>query len=520
VVPLVSLEGITKSFPGVLANENVDLSVLPGEIHALLGENGAGKSSLMSVLYGLYRADSGSIRIDGKLVQIHSPQDAIRAGVGLVAQHPLLVRRHTVAENIALGMPTSFFAPTRLLEGRIRELGAKYGLAVDPNARVWQLSAGEQQRVEILKALLRGARILILDEPTSVLTPQEAVDLFKVLRRMKDSGQSVIIITHKLDEVMAVADRITVLRRGRVVGSMDTTQTNKRDLAQLMVGRELREVRSNGTPSLGSEVLALESVGVISDRGVPAVKDFSLNVRGGEVVGMAGVSGNGQRELIEAITGLRRASGKILISGSDLTNAGAKAFSRAGVAHIPEDRIHMGIVGNMSVSENLALRGFERAPFSRGELLEPEAFEQFAKDSIKSYDVSAPGPNARIRLLSGGNIQKLILARELSENPRLIVAAHPTYGLDAGATAQVQSLLLERARAGAGVLLISEDLEEVLNLSDRIAVIFAGELMGVLNRNEASVETVGLMMAGQRLGAHDQTGNQTSANAANKVGQA
>lgn len=498
VVPLVALEGITKSFPGVIANENVNLTVLPGEIHALLGENGAGKSSLMSVLYGLYRADSGSITIDGKLAQIHSPQDAIKLGVGLVAQHPLLVRRHTVAENIALGLPTSFFGPTRALEGRIRALGEKYGLAVDPKARVWQLSAGEQQRVEILKALLRGARILILDEPTSVLTPQEADELFKVLRRMKLEGHAVIIITHKLDEVMAVADRITVLRRGRVVGNMAVSETNKADLAHLMVGRELREVRSSGVQNLGSDVLTLEAVNVTSDRGVRAVKDFFLTVRGGEVVGIAGVSGNGQRELIEAITGLRRASGKILISGADLTNAGAKAFSRAGVAHIPEDRIHMGIVGNMSIAENLALRGFERAPFARGELLEPAAFEKFAKDSIKSYDVSAPGPNARIRLLSGGNIQKLILARELAENPRLIVAAHPTYGLDAGATAQVQSLLLERARAGAGVLLVSEDLEEVLNLSDRIAVIFAGQLMGVLSRDEATVHNVGLMMAGQK----------------------
>lgn len=496
---LVSLEGITKSFPGVVANDDVSLEVRVGEVHALLGENGAGKTSLMSVLYGIYQPDAGRIRLGGAEVRIRSPQDAMRLGVGLVAQHPMLVRRHTVAENIALGVKTGFLNPTRELEGRIQELGERYGLAVDPHAFVWQLSAGEQQRVEIIKTLLRGARVLILDEPTSVLTPQEAEELFKVLERMKTEGHAVIIITHKLDEVMRVADRITVLRKGRVVGRMDTADTNKRDLAKLMVGRELTEVRSSGPVNLGAKVLEIEGLWVDGDRGVPVVKDFSLELRGGEVLGLAGVAGNGQRELIEAITGLRRASrGRVLIGTDDLTGAGAKGFAAAGVAHIPEDRLHMGVVGNLSVTENLALRAFERAPFSRGELLDRAEMEAFALESIKDYEVATPSQNTRTRLLSGGNVQKLILARELAENPKLIVAAHPTYGLDAGATAQVQQLLLERARAGAGVLLVGEDLEEVINLSDRIAVIFAGELMGVVERSDASIEGLGLMMAGQR----------------------
>jgi general nucleoside transport system ATP-binding protein len=500
---LVSLEGITKAFPGVIANDDVSLEVRAGEVHALLGENGAGKTSLMSVLYGIYQPDAGRIKLGGQEVRIRSPQDAMRLGVGLVAQHPMLVRRHTVAENIALAVKTGFFHPTRELEGRIKELGQRYSLAVDPNAFVWQLSAGEQQRVEILKALLRGARVLILDEPTSVLTPQEAEELFKVLERMKLEGHAVIIITHKLDEVMRVADRITVLRKGRVVGRMDTPDTNKRDLAKLMVGRELTEVRSTGAVTLGANVLGLDGLWVDGDRGVPVVKNFSLELRGGEVLGLAGVAGNGQRELIEAITGLRRAhQGRVLIGDADLTGADARGFAAAGVAHIPEDRFHMGVVGNLSVAENLALRAFERAPFSKGQLLDNDEINAFAVESIKRYEVATPGPNTRTRLLSGGNVQKVILARELAENPKLIVAAHPTYGLDAGATAQVQQLLLERARAGAGVLLVSEDLEEVMNLSDRIAVIFAGELMGIVSRNEASIEGLGLMMAGQLHGVH------------------
>ncbi len=496
--PLVSLEGITKVFPGVVANDDVSLEIRAGEVHALLGENGAGKTSLMNVLYGIYQPDGGTIRVAGNVAKIRSPLYAMRLGIGLVAQHPMLVRQHTVAENIALAVNTSFWNPTRALEAKILALGEKYGLAVEPKAKVWQLSAGEQQRVEILKALIRGAKVLILDEPTSVLTPQEATDLFKVLNRMKLEGEGVIIITHKLDEVMAVSDRITVLRKGRVVGAMSTVDTNKNDLATLMVGREITPVRSLGVTKLGETVLKLEQVNVAGDRGVNVVKNLSLEIRGSEVLGVAGVAGNGQRELVEAITGLRGvSSGTVKIAGTDLTNKNAKTITDAGVAHIPEDRLHMGVVGNLSVTENLALRGFERAPFANGELLDFKAMEDFAFQSIKTYEVSTPGAHARTRLLSGGNIQKLIFARELAENPKLIIASHPTYGLDAGATAQVQNVLLERARAGAGVMLVSEDLEEVLALSDRIAVMFAGEIMGIVPAS-TSVEELGLMMAGQR----------------------
>jgi general nucleoside transport system ATP-binding protein len=315
---------------------------------------------------------------------------------------------------------------------------------------------------------------------------------------MKLEGEGVIIITHKLDEVMAVSDRITVLRKGRVVGSMATGDTNKNDLATLMVGREVTPVRSSGVIKLGSSVLKLEQVNIAGDRGVNVVKNLSLEIFGGEVLGVAGVAGNGQRELVEAITGLRAvSSGSVKIGGTDLTNKNAKTITDAGVAHIPEDRLHMGVVGNLSVAENLALRGFERAPFANGELLDFKAMEDFALSSIKTYEVSTPGAHARTRLLSGGNIQKLIFARELAENPKLIIASHPTYGLDAGATAQVQNVLLERARDGAGVMLVSEDLEEMLALSDRIAVMFAGEIMGVVPAS-TSVEELGLMMAGQR----------------------
>ena len=359
--------------------------------------------------------------------------------------------------------------------------------------------AGEQQRVEILKALIRGAKVLILDEPTSVLTPQEATDLFKVLNRMKQGGEGVIIITHKLDEVMAVSDRITVLRKGRVVGTMNTSDTNKNDLATLMVGREVSQVRSSGVTQLGEGVLKLEQLNVSGDRGVNVVKNVNLEIFGGEVLGIAGVAGNGQRELVEAITGLRNvSSGSVKIGKNDLTNKDAKTVTNAGVAHIPEDRLHMGVVGNLSVTENLALRGFEQAPFANGELLDFAAMENFALESIKTFDISTPGAHTRTRLLSGGNIQKLIFARELAGNPKLIIASHPTYGLDAGATAQVQNVLLMRARAGAGVMLVSEDLEEVLALSDRIAVMFAGEIMGIVARDTATIEQLGLMMAGQR----------------------
>lgn len=507
----LALQNITKTFPGVVANDRVTLEVRAGEVHALLGENGAGKTTLMNILYGIYQPDAGEILLRGRPVRIHSPRDAITRGIGMVPQHFLLVRRHTVAENIALGLPgASAFFPARRLEHRIVELGERYGLTVDPRARIWELSVSEQQRVEILKALLRGAEILVLDEPTSVLTPQESQGLFKVLRRMKDEGHAVIFITHKLDEVMDVADRVTVLRKGRVVDTLPIERADKRTLARMMVGREVefrlpRATRgpdgdapvADGIPE--RDALVVENLWAHNDRGLPAVRGISFTVRRGEILGVAGVAGNGQREQVEVLTGLRRAArGRVRVLGQDVTNYSARQVFEAGVAHIPEERVRMGIVPTMSVTENLVLKGYRYAPFSRGPLLNPQAISGFARQMIAEYEIAVPGPHTPARLLSGGNIQRLILARELSGRPGLIIAAHPTSGLDVSATEQIHTLLLRRREEGAGVLLVSEDLEEILTLSDRIAVIFGGEIMGIVSAAEANRETVGLMMTGQR----------------------
>jgi simple sugar transport system ATP-binding protein len=507
----LALQNMTKTFPGVVANDRVTLEVRAGEVHALLGENGAGKTTLMNILYGIYQPDAGEILLRDRPVRIHSPRDAITRGIGMVPQHFLLVRRHTVAENIALGLPgASALFPARRLEQRIVELGERYGLTVDPRARIWELSVSEQQRVEILKALLRGAEILVLDEPTSVLTPQESQGLFKVLRRMKDEGHAVIFITHKLDEVMDVADRVTVLRKGRVVDTLPIERTDKRTLARMMVGREVefrlpRATRgpegdaplADGIPERGA--LEVEDLWAHNDRGLPAVRGISFTVRRGEILGVAGVAGNGQREQVEVLTGLRRAArGRVRVLGQDVTNHSARQVFEAGVAHIPEERVRMGIVPTMSVTENLVLKGYRYAPFSRGPLLNPQAISGFARQMIAEYEIAVPGPHTPARLLSGGNIQRLILARELSGRPGLIIAAHPTSGLDVSATEQIHTLLLRRREEGAGVLLVSEDLEEILTLSDRIAVMFGGEIMGIVSAAEANRETVGLMMTGQR----------------------
>jgi len=498
--PLLKLRDIVKSFPGVVANDHVSLEVRAGEIHALLGENGAGKTTLMNILYGLYRPDSGEIYVKGKRVHIRSPRDAIAHGIGMVHQHFKLVHPHTVAENVALGLAgTPFWQPARVVERGLKELSERYGLPVDPRARVWQLSAGEQQRVEILKALYRGAEILILDEPTSVLTPQETAELFKVLSRMKQEGHAVIFITHKLNEVMEVADRVTVMRRGKVVGTLPTAETDKGFLARMMVGREVVFRLSKGECHPGEEALVVEDLHALSDRGIPALRGVSFTVRRGEILGIAGVAGNGQRELVEVITGLRRAQrGRIIVLGEDLTNRSARKIADAGVAHIPEERLRMGIVPGMSIEDNLILKKHHRPPFSRGPLLQLRKVHAFAKRVIEEYDIMTPSPRTPAKLLSGGNIQRLILARELSGQPGLVVAAHPTYGLDVGATEQIRQILIKQRDAGVGVLLVSEDLEEVMALSDRIAVMFAGEIMGVVSAEEASLAEIGLMMAGER----------------------
>ena len=497
---LLTLRDITKTFPGVVANHQVTLEVAAGEVHALLGENGAGKTTLMGILYGIHQPDSGEIWLRGRPVRIRSPRDAIALGIGMVPQHFLLVRRHSVAENIALGLAGErFFFPARGIESRVVDYGTRYGLGVDPRAPIWQLSPSEQQRVEIIRALIRGAQILILDEPTSVLTPQETRGLFEVLRRMKEIGHAVIFISHKLDEVAAIADRVTVLRKGRVVATRPVAGTDKRSLARMMVGRDV-EFRLRKEPRApDGDGLVIDHLVATNDRGLPALRGISLSVRRGEIVGIAGVAGNGQRELVEVTTGLRAAvSGRIRVANRALTNLSARAVHEAGVAHIPEDRMRMGIVPTMSVAENLVLKRYRYPPFSRGPVIDRQAIDQFARRMIAEYEIVTPGATTPARLLSGGNIQKLILSRELSERPTLIVAAHPTSGLDVSATEQIHTLLLRRRQEGAAILLVSEDLDEILALSDRIAVLFSGEIVGVVPGAEADRERIGLMMAGQR----------------------
>ena len=492
------MTGISKSFPGVKANDGVDLEVRAGEVHALLGENGAGKTTLMNILYGLYQPDAGEIRFRGETVTLRSPKDAIAHGLGLVAQHFHLARRHSVAENIGLGLAgTPFLFPTRALKERLRELGDRYGLGVDPDARVGQLSPGEQQRVEILKALVQGAEILILDEPTSVLTPQEAEALFRVIEQMMTEGKAVIFISHKLDEVMRIADTISVLRKGAVVGRLARGEASPARLAELMVGRAIRAPKRSAAGPQKRTMLGVDRVWARNDRGIDALKGVSFRLCGGEILGVAGVAGNGQAELIEVLTGLRQPSGgQILLEGEDITPLGVRGLFEAGVAHIPEDRNHMGIVPSMSVAENLVMRQYRYAPFARGALLDRGQVTRFANDSIDRYQIATPSKDTLSRLLSGGNVQKVILARELGGDPKLVVASHPTYGLDVAAAALTHELLLSQRARGAGVLLVSEDLEELLKLSDRILVLFDGRVMGVIEVEAASSETLGMMMAG------------------------
>jgi len=489
---LLTLKNVTKRFPGVVAVDRVSLEVRKGEVHALLGENGAGKTTLVSLLYGLYPPDEGEILWQGRPVRIRSPQEAIRLGIGLVPQHPLLVRAHTVLENLALGMPQGFFFPTRGLERRIAELTRHYGFRFDPHAPVWQLSEGEKQRVEIVRAMLQGAKLLVLDEPTSVLTPQEARELFKLIRKMRAEGEAVIFISHKLDEVLEVADRISVLRKGRLVGTIPREKADKAELARMMVGRAVSFRRDKPPARPGEVVLELKGVRARSDRGTPALEGVSLRVRRGEIVGVAGVAGSGQRELVEVVTGLRRPEeGAVRVGGVPPWSR-----QRPRIGHIPEDRRRQGVAGGLDLAENLILHDYARPPFARGPLLDRRAVYAFAREQIERYRIEPPDPRTPARLLSGGNLQKLILAREFYGDPELIVAVHPTYGLDVGATELVHEQLIERSRAGAGVLLVSEDLDEVLALADRVAVLHAGRIVGVAEAGEADRERIGLWMAG------------------------
>jgi general nucleoside transport system ATP-binding protein len=497
--PVAELKGIVKAFPGVVANDGVDLSLRLGEVHALLGENGAGKTTLMSILTGIYRPDAGEVFIDGDEVHWRSPKQAIDAGIGMVHQHFRLVRPFTVAENVLLGHGGGFRLARSEVEAKVADLAEHYGLPVKPAARIWQLSVGEQQRVEILKALFREARILVLDEPTAVLTPQESEGLFETLRKMAAEGRTVVFISHKLDEVMSVADRVTVLRAGKRVVTVDRAATGKAELARWMMGREIafRVEREPHPP--GDVRLRIAGLRALGDLGLTVVNDVSIEVRAGEILGVAGVAGNGQRELAEAVAGVRSIeAGRIEIGGRDVTRASTAERIRAGLAYVPEDRLGVGLVGSMDATANAALKGFER--FRRGPFFDRRAADEHTEALVQGFDIKMATIKAPVRLMSGGNVQKLLLARELSSRPQVLIASQPTAGLDVGATQSVREILMSQRDSGTGVLLVSEDLDELLALSDRVAVMYEGRIMGVLDAAQADRERVGLMMAGTGAG--------------------
>jgi ABC-type uncharacterized transport system ATPase subunit len=505
--PVVELRGITKSFAGVRANDSINFTLMSGEVHALLGENGAGKTTLMNILYGLYQPDEGEIFINGKQVRIRSPQDAISLGIGMVHQHFMLIPTLTVLENVILGIKSqkSILTDRADVRKRILEISEKYGLKIDPDAKVWQLSVGEKQRVEIVKALYRGAKILILDEPTAVLTPPEIVEITKIIRLMADQGLCVIpFITHKLPEVMAVSDRVTVLRQGKLVTTVDTKSTNERDLAMQMVGREIVckfEKHECGT----TKVLDVRDVSALDDKGLPALKGISFSICEGEILGLAGVSGNGQKELEQVLAGVRKVTnGQILVKGKDVTNKSTNEILRDRVSVIPEDRVGNGMAGTMSIAENLILSSRCESPFaSKGPLpfanrwfTNTSAIDDHANRLVQEFDIRTPSIHMAAQNLSGGNIQRLILAREISRNPELLIVSQPTRGLDVAATEFIRRRLCDQKQKGAAILLISDDLNEVLDLSDRVAVIYRGEIAGIVAGDECDISKIGLMMAG------------------------
>ncbi len=498
---IVEMRGIVKQFPGVLANDHVDFDLRRNEVHALLGENGAGKSTLMNVLSGLYRAEAGGIFVNGEPCDFRSPRDAIDRGIGMVHQHFMLVPSQSVAENVILGLDDShFFLNLSDAEKRVAGLSEQFGLKVDPRAKIWQLSVGEQQRVEILKMLYRGVRVLIMDEPTAVLTPLEVRDLFQTLRTMASQGQSIVFISHKLDEVLTIADRITVMQDGRVTAAgLDPKTVNKGALARLMVGRDITFKLDKKAMPPGAAVLDIHNLRAENDKGLPALRGVSLQVCSGEIVGIAGVAGNGQSELAQVITGLRACTGgTIRVNGTDLNSASALRAIETGVAHVPEDRAGMGTAPNLSVFENLIMKSYRSPPIARGLRIDTAKAREQARALKDRFEIAAPTLDTAARLLSGGNLQRLILAREISAKPLLLVAVHPTRGLDVGATEAVHHLLLEQRAAGAAILLISEDLDEVLALSDRLAVMYEGQIVGEMKPEGADIEKIGLLMAGTR----------------------
>jgi simple sugar transport system ATP-binding protein len=499
--PMMEMRGITKRFPGVLANDNVDFDVMAGEVHTLLGENGAGKSTLMKILYGLYQADEGEILLNGEPVTIDSPTTAIEHNIGMIHQHFMLVETLTVAENVALGLPSSRGALTDLdvVSDHIVELGGKYGLNLDPSAVVWQLAVGQKQRVEIIKALYREAHLLILDEPTAVLTPQEVDQLFETLRQLTADGRGLIFISHKLHEVLALSDRITVLRQGRVTGHATPNAATRSSLAEMMVGREVKLAPDKPEVKVGAPALVVSGLEVYGDRGIVAVDDFDLEVQTGEILGIAGVSGNGQRELAEAIAGLREVTrGTIEIAGTAVTNKKPIEVRNEGLAYVPEGRLKDGCISAFTVSENLLLVDHRDSRFLSRGLFDFGAIRAHSQELVDRYAVKTPTLETPVRSLSGGNIQKLILARELSGTPTVLVASQPTRGVDIGAAEYIHERLVAQREEGTAILVISEDLDEVFGLSDRIAVMYEGQIMGIVDPATATREQVGLMMAGVR----------------------
>lgn len=498
----LEMKRICKYFEGVRANYNVDFSVNRGEVHALLGENGAGKTTLMNILYGLYTATSGEIYLNGQKAEISSPLSAIKLGIGMVHQHFMLIPELTVIENVVLGLKgeKSPRLDLKTSARKLRQLAEQYHMEIDPFAKVWQLSVGQQQRVEILKALYRGAELLILDEPTAVLTPQEVDALFQMIDALKGQDKTVIFISHKLKEVIKICDRMTVLRLGEVVATVENGKTSEHALAAMMVGRAICTPANKRTqsPMDARAVLKLKDVACFNAKGVKALKGVNLQVCAGEILGICGVDGNGQSELVECITGLRKVvAGEIIINGSVVTNAKPSEILRKNVAHIPEDRLKSGIVIGMDLVENILLMNYDRDGFAKGELLDWVRINSYSEELLETYNVKTPGPHEMIENLSGGNQQKLVLGRELLRKPELLIAMHPVRGLDIGATEYIHDALLKERERGAAILLVSTELDELIALSDRVAVIYEGEIMGIVPP-DIDISQLGLMMAGEK----------------------
>ncbi len=499
-IETLEMKGIYKEFPGIVANNFIDFNIKKGEIISLLGENGAGKTTLMNILYGLYRMDKGEIYINNEKVNIKSPKDAINYGIGMVHQHFMLIDNHSVLENISLYLKeTPIFFPEKVVEDKILKFFDKYGFNVNYKAKIYELSLGEQQRVEIIKILLGGASLIILDEPTSVLTPKEAKDLFGLLRNLIKEGKSIIFITHKLKEVFEISSKVVVLRKGKKVYEEDIKNTNENVLARYMVEREIKPLIEKKEIKNGEIILSVKDLFVKNDKGRNVVKGVNFLVKKYEIFGIAGVSGNGQKELIEAITGLRKwEKGEIVIFGKNYHKFNSKLFRKLNISHIPEERTKFGVVSNLPIYDNSVLRTYDNHPFYKGLLLRYNTIKDFSKKIVNDYNVMTPSINTKVKLLSGGNIQKFILGREISTKKDLIIAAHPTYGLDISATRYIRDLLIKMRDEGSAILLVSEDLDEILEVSDRFAIMYDGEFISITKPGELSIEEIGLLLGGMK----------------------